>query len=449
MSSPILTIGRAVTVLLSAVATTFAAAPGGAAPPNRASSDPPALNLTGPVAATSTARDDDSAGRLLDAIERRRRLISGQVRAEVDAAVREARSRVARDPRNVASQLKLTLERVLSVPELSADTCAQLRVRLESVLREASRRAAVKELVDTQTAIRRAAARAQLHSADALLRDQQRTEQLMDRFQSLMDERHYTAAQSLASGAIADLNRERPVGASAGLTAQMTGAQSQNAALRDVRQQALVNTLAEAETSHVPFADDQPMIFPEAAAWESLSRRRLNNLHTDQRTVGPLEARIREQLRTPTSVEFIETPLAEAVDYLKDLHGIEIQLDVKALEEAGISGDVPIGGKLNGVSLRTALRLILRPLDLTYLVEDEVLLITTVDVASQKIVAKVYPVDDLVVPIMQVGMGTGGLGSGGPSGNTGSGLPGSNGPGLNLPGLNGPGQNGPGGNLPF
>ena len=39
------------------------------------------------------------------------------------------------------------------------------------------------------------------------------------------------------------------------------------------------------------------------------------------------EKKIDEQLHSPTEVEFVEMPLSEVVDYLKDLHGIEIQID--------------------------------------------------------------------------------------------------------------------------
>lgn len=37
-----------------------------------------------------------------------------------------------------------------------------------------------------------------------------------------------------------------------------------------------------------------------------------------------MEVAIRKALQMPTNLEFIETPLQEAVDFLKDLHSIEI-----------------------------------------------------------------------------------------------------------------------------
>ena len=65
------------------------------------------------------------------------------------------------------------------------------------------------------------------------------------------------------------------------------------------------------------------------------------------------------------------------IDYLKDLHSIEIQIDEKALADMGIGSDTPITRNLKGITLRSALRLMLKELDLTYVIRDEVLSITT------------------------------------------------------------------------
>ena len=53
-------------------------------------------------------------------------------------------------------------------------------------------------------------------------------------------------------------------------------------------------------------------------------------------TTQPAERKIREALNQPTQIEFVETPLKDVIDYLKDLHHIEIQLDTSALKEAGV-----------------------------------------------------------------------------------------------------------------
>jgi hypothetical protein len=108
------------------------------------------------------------------------------------------------------------------------------------------------------------------------------------------------------------------------------------------------------------------------------------------------EGKIRAALDSPTTMEFLETPLVDAVEYLKDLHAIEIQLDTKALEDDGTGTDTPVTGTLKGISLASALRLVLSRLELTYVVSDGVLLITTPQAVSRKVELRVYEVRDLM-----------------------------------------------------
>ncbi len=116
--------------------------------------------------------------------------------------------------------------------------------------------------------------------------------------------------------------------------------------------------------------------------------------------LSPSEEKILAVLEKPTTMEFHETPLQDAIDYLKDLHGIQIRLDTKALEDAGMGSDTPVSYSVNGVKLKSGLRWLLRPHDLTYLVRDEVLLITTTDNAAVELFTRTYPVGDLAGQIV-------------------------------------------------
>jgi hypothetical protein len=84
------------------------------------------------------------------------------------------------------------------------------------------------------------------------------------------------------------------------------------------------------------------------------------------------------------------------VGFLKEQHKIEIQLNKKALDDAGVAADTPITRSLQGVTLRSALDLILRERSLTFVVQDEMLLITTPEDAETKLATVIYPVGDLV-----------------------------------------------------
>jgi len=68
---------------------------------------------------------------------------------------------------------------------------------------------------------------------------------------------------------------------------------------------------------------------------------------------------------------------------------------------------------LSGITLRSALKILLQDLQLTYVIEDEVMKITTVDLANERLSTRVYPVGDLVVELNAQsvgGQGSGGLG---------------------------------------
>jgi hypothetical protein len=108
------------------------------------------------------------------------------------------------------------------------------------------------------------------------------------------------------------------------------------------------------------------------------------------------EAKVREALEQPTKVEFTETPLQDAVDFLKDYHGIEIQLDHGALEDAGIGSDTPVTRHMKGISLASTLRLLLDDMDCAFVVRNGGLLITSEDAARHMTELRVYDVNELV-----------------------------------------------------
>lgn len=107
------------------------------------------------------------------------------------------------------------------------------------------------------------------------------------------------------------------------------------------------------------------------------------------------EERVRQALQQPTELHASETRLEDVMDLLKEKHKIEIQFDKKALFDAGTSTETQITKSVKGISLRSALRLILHEDDLTYVVKDDVLLITTPEVADQYMELKVYDVSDM------------------------------------------------------
>lgn len=372
----------------------------------------PALVFAIAVSALSIAATaaDEEDGKFLGSIEAARGVISGKIQADVEVGLQVARNNAGSKPAKVTADLKLLLENVERAIDLEPGIRAQLRSQIESALKEAVRR----EFEESEKRAGNEKARAQGLERQLLVeesaRNDARLQQLMDRFNSLMSEGRYEQAEANIAEQIRHLaGSSQSIGESAVWNSRNVGNVLKMYALREHRHKNFVDALFMTERAHVPFPDDPPIVYPDAEVWEELSLRRKKWQHMDVAKQGPAETKILAALNDPTTLEFIETPLKDVIDYLKDLHGIEIQIDAKALETSGLGTDVPVTRNLKGISLRSALRLVLKDLDLSYIIKNEVLLITTPEVATETVVTKVYPVGDLVLPIPS-GFSAGGMG---------------------------------------
>lgn len=123
-----------------------------------------------------------------------------------------------------------------------------------------------------------------------------------------------------------------------------------------------------------------------------------DEIPTDLKRRRPAEKKIEAALEERVNLEFFDTPLTEVMGYIEDVHKITILFDQSALQEFGISADTPVTVELSDVTLESGLDIILQDVvgELTYVVEDEVMKITTVEAAEKKIETRVYPVQDLV-----------------------------------------------------
>lgn len=92
-----------------------------------------------------------------------------------------------------------------------------------------------------------------------------------------------------------------------------------------------------------------------------------------------------------TGLEFHDAPLEEVVDFLRREYRLEIQLDETALDDLGIGTDEPVTCRIHNVSLMSGLRLMLKQLELTYVITDETLLVTTEEEAETRLTIGIYP----------------------------------------------------------
>jgi hypothetical protein len=100
---------------------------------------------------------------------------------------------------------------------------------------------------------------------------------------------------------------------------------------------------------------------------------------------GPMVEAVRKALLSPTEIVFVESPISEVMDYLKERHKIEILIDAKALAEAGMTKEKLITCDLKPASLAAALQAWddLMP-ELKIVVRDYGLLVTTPERAREQ-----------------------------------------------------------------
>ncbi len=109
----------------------------------------------------------------------------------------------------------------------------------------------------------------------------------------------------------------------------------------------------------------------------------------------PQHALLRQKLGENVTVAFRETPLEKAVEQLAQKAQIDIRLDVPALRKTGIRQRRPITLALTDRKLKTVLQAMLIDLEMTWILRDGVLWLTTDEEAEAFCKTAVYDVRDL------------------------------------------------------
>jgi hypothetical protein len=141
---------------------------------------------------------------------------------------------------------------------------------------------------------------------------------------------------------------------------------------------------------------------------------------------GADEQAIRQAFQVTADFDFTEVPLDKVIQRFRELTKQEILIDNKALQDVGIASDTPITFTAQSISAKSAMAIILREVSLTWLIRDNVMMITTPEEADNQLTTRVYPVYDLIAPkpsyrfegMYVPGMTTGGFPRGSSSGST-------------------------------
>ncbi len=221
---------------------------------------------------------------------------------------------------------------------------------------------------------------------------------LVDEFNKLMDQRRFAEAHLVAQKA-KELDGQNPVVMNMVLKSQFAYRDDRNQQLRDAKAETFMNGLDDAEGSLAHnMRDNHPYDLPKG--WSDLTKRREKYQdRVDESLKTQEEIRIYKSLTQPVSLHFDEAPLAQVLTHLANQHGINVVGDPDGMQEEGVTEYTPVTINVDGIQLKSALNLILKPLHLDYTIEDEVLKITSRMRQQGEYKSKVYSVTDLVAPL--------------------------------------------------
>ena len=170
------------------------------------------------------------------------------------------------------------------------------------------------------------------------------------------------------------------------------------AKIRDAKESGNYNVLESIEESSTQGDYDNPYIFGDPDDFSEKSRSRIAK--ANQRNYSSdAERLIWNKLRNEKVQGEYRGTLNEAVEQLSVQTGINIVFDDLALRAEGIEKDsqidVPI---ISPISLQSALEVILNSAGLVYVVENEVIKVTSQGAQQSNVVSKVYYIGDLIVP---------------------------------------------------
>ncbi len=119
---------------------------------------------------------------------------------------------------------------------------------------------------------------------------------------------------------------------------------------------------------------EEKSLLPEAARPKASDDKKQAEIcqcgsESESASVEKIERALRGPLHS-NGLDYVNTPLKDVIQGLMSDYSIPIQLDEAALQEVGVNGDQGVTITVGKVSLRSGLRLMLKTLQLTYIIQE-------------------------------------------------------------------------------
>ncbi|MCW8133708.1 MAG: hypothetical protein KIS92_25405 [Planctomycetota bacterium] len=152
--------------------------------------------------------------------------------------------------------------------------------------------------------------------------------------------------------------------------------------------EAVKDTWEEVDNSHIPYGN----LLTYPPNWDVIARR------PERSSIGKTKAEeqwkqdIKKRLQRKVTFEFVDTPLDEAINFLRSLTNVTMILDPKVAQAGGVP---PISLRVTDMSLDLALEWLLKLADLDYALKDNAIFISKKQQLTEDVELKIYDVSDL------------------------------------------------------
>ncbi|MBL9081372.1 MAG: hypothetical protein JNK76_06170 [Planctomycetales bacterium] len=332
-------------------------------------------------------------GGLLDQTTQAQALQARQVSSEVARLEQQSRELQATDPgqaQAVLQQARVVVEK----SSIDAGTKELMIRRLDRDLAELNRYVEANrpliELGQQNAEVKATLDREQQNKLD----NQSKLAQLVEEYNTLVDQQRFAEAEVLAKRA-ADIAPNEPIAAQLAVQSKALRRMYNNADIASRKENNINEMFARIEDSSI--TTDESIQFPKG--WAELRGKR-GPINGDSRRRSPKELEIEQKLKTPVSLKFANAPMAQVFEKLSAMTGVPIYLDNRGIAAEGVDSSTPVTIDLSTeISLKSALNLILAEHHLTYVIKNEVLKITSDRMRSEEVYPVTYAVGDLIIPI--------------------------------------------------
>jgi general secretion pathway protein D len=333
----------------------------------------------------------------LEQVDSQQEILRQKLQREIFNEQTAAQELAQRDPRGALANVQKLRDRVNSAdvaPAAKKQLLTQVDRMVNSLATYIEQNKATIENEEQNNKVRADVVRSQ----ELTIETQNKLAEMVEKFNQLMDEQRFPEAEVIARQA-RDLDPQNPIVVTLFEKSRLAMSIAEQNSIKERKERAFYSTMTDVEEAGIGnVGDENPLVF-NPKIWRDLTNSR-RKMMGEGRRLTPAETQIQQSLSKLIEAKFDERPLAEVMDTISKMAGVNIHIDPQGLLAEGLTTDVPVTLNLaQPISLKSALNLLLKPKGLSYVIQNEVLLITSEQTRDKNTYTQVYYAADLVMPI--------------------------------------------------